>query len=97
MPRRRQKISCKKATGKVEMTEKFNIEDTDEITKAEAERFLLLFEKAFHEYHEKSFKIENMECGDGIVTDFLTAVAKKSENKFCQMFKVNIQFFPINI
>ena len=29
------------------MTKKFNIEDTDEIIKVEAERFLLLFEKAF--------------------------------------------------
>ena len=79
------------------MTEKFSIEDTDEITKAEAERFLLLFEKAFHEYHEKSFKMQNMDCEDSIVTDFLTTVAKKSENKFCQMVKVNRQFFPINI
>ena len=79
------------------MTEKISIEDTDEITKAEAERFLLLFEKAFHEYDEKSFKMGNMDCEDSIVTDFLTTVAKKSENKFCQMFKVNRQFFPINI
>ena len=38
-----------------------------------------------------------MDCEDGIVTDFLTTVAKKSENKFCQMFKANREFFPFNI
>ena len=59
------------------MTEKFNIEDTDEIIKAEAEKLLLYFEKAFNEYHEKKLKEENLDCEHGIVTDFLTKVAKK--------------------
>ena len=93
MPKRRQKVSCKKTTGTVaskkkKKTEEFNIEDTDEIIEAEAERFLLLFEKAFHEYHEKSLKEENIDCEDRVVTDFLTKVAKKSKNTFCQMVKV---------
>ena len=71
------------------MTEKFNIEDTDKIIETEAERFLLLFEKTFNEYHKKNLKEENLDCEDGIVTDFLTKVAKKkSENTFCQMLKV---------
>ena len=51
MPKRRPKISCKKTTdtvaSKKKMTEKLNIEDTDEIIEAEAERLLLLFEKPF--------------------------------------------------
>ena len=50
MPKRRPKISCKKTTDTVaskKMTEKLNIEDTDEIIEAEAERLLLLFEKPF--------------------------------------------------
>ena len=61
---------------KNKLTEKFNIEDTDEIIEAEAERFLLLFKKAFHEYHGKSLKEENIDCEDSVVTDFLTKVAK---------------------
>ena len=84
MPKRRQKISCKKTTGTVaskkkkkKMTEKFNIEDTDEIIEAEAERFLLLFEKTFNEYHEKNLKEESLDCEDSVVTDFLTEVANK--------------------
>ena len=82
MPKRRQKISCKKTTGTVaskkkKKTEKFNIEDTDEIIEAEAERFLLLFEKTFNEYHEKKLKEESLDCEDSIVTDFLTKVANK--------------------
>ena len=60
-----------------EVAEKFNIEDTDEIIKEEAERFLLLFEKTFNEYHEKKLKEENLDCEHGIITDFLTKVAKK--------------------
>ena len=36
------------------MTEKLNIEDTDEIIEAEAERLLLLFEKPFKK--RKKFK-----------------------------------------
>ena len=68
--------------------EEFNIEDTDEIIEAEAERFVLLFEKTFHEYHEKSLKEENIDCEDSVVIDFLTKVAKKSKNIFCQMVKV---------
>ena len=59
------------------MTEKLNIEDTDKIIKVEAERFLLLFEKTFNKYHEKNLKEENLDCEKGIVTDFLTKVAKK--------------------
>ena len=38
------------------MTEKFNIEDTDKIIETEAERFPLLFEKTFNEYHKKNLK-----------------------------------------
>ena len=34
------------------MTKKFNVENTDKI-KAEAERFLILFEKSVNEYHKK--------------------------------------------
>ena len=51
-----QKISCKKSTGTVaskKMTKKFNVENTDKIIKAEAERFLILFEKPVNEYHKK--------------------------------------------
>ena len=61
------------------MTEKFNIVDTDKIIETEAERFLLLFEKTFNEYHKKNLKEENLDCEDGIVTDFLTKVAKKKK------------------
>ena len=70
------------------MTEKFNIEDTDEIIKAETERFLLLFGKKINEYYEKNLKQKNLDCEDGAVTNFLTKIARKSENKFCQMLKV---------
>ena len=69
---------------KQKLTEKLNNEDTNEIIEAEAERFLLLFDKAFHEYHEKILK-------EGVVTDFRTKVAKKNQNTFCQMFKVVTQ------
>ena len=47
---------------KQKLTEKLNNEDTNEIIEAEAERFLLLFDKAFHEYHEKILKEENIDC-----------------------------------
>ena len=69
MTNRRQEISCKKSTGTVvskQMTEKFHIEDTDEIIKAEAERFLLLFEKTFNEYCEKNLKQESLDCEEGV-------------------------------
>ena len=80
MPKSRQKISCKKTSGTVAskiMTEKFNIEDTDEIIEADAEMFLLLFEKPFNEYHEKNLKEKNLDCEYGVVTEFLTKIAKK--------------------
>ena len=57
------------------MTKKLIIEDTDEII--EAERFLLLFEKMFNEYHEKNLKQKSLDCEDGVVTDFLTQAANK--------------------
>ena len=59
------------------MTEKFNIEDTDEIIEADAEMFLLLFEKPFNEYHEENLKEKNLDCEYGVVTEFLTKIAKK--------------------
>ena len=59
------------------MTEKFNIEDTDEIIEVDAEMFLLLFEKPFNEYHEKNLKEKNLDCEYGVVTEFLTKIAKK--------------------
>ena len=64
---------------KQKLTEKLNNKDTNEIIEAEAERFLLLFDKAFHEYHEKILKEENIDCEDGVVTDFRTKVAKKNQ------------------
>ena len=91
MPKRRQKISCKRTTCTIafkKMTEKFNIKTTDEIIETEAERFMLLFEKIFNECREKNLKEENLDCEDGIVTDFLTKVAKKSEDTSHQMLKV---------
>ena len=56
------------------MTEKFNIEDSDKIIKAEVERFLLLCEKTFKEYQQKNLEEENLDSEDGILTDFLTKV-----------------------
>ena len=73
------------------MNEKFNIKTTDEIIETEAERFLLLFEKIFNECREKKLKEENLDCEDGIVTDFLIKVAKKSEDTSRQMIKVSRQ------
>ena len=70
------------------MTEKFNIEDSDEIIKAEVERFLLLFEKTFKEYQQQNLEEENLDSEDGILTDFLTKVEKKSESTFYQILKV---------
>ena len=70
------------------MTEKFNIEDSDEIIKAEVERFLLLFEKTFKEYQQQNLEEENLDSEDGILTDFLTKVEKKSESTFYQTLKV---------
>ena len=73
------------------MNEKFNIKTTDEIIETEAERFLLLFEKIFNECRKKKLKEENLDCEDGIVTDFLIKVAKKSEDTSRQMIKVSRQ------
>ena len=70
------------------MTEKFNIEDSDKIIKAEVERFLLLCEKTFKEYQQKKLEEENLDSEDGILTDFLTKVEKKSESTFYQILKV---------
>ena len=91
MPKRRQKISCKKTTCTValkKMTEKFNIKTTNEVIKTEAERFLLLFEKIFNECHKKNLKEENLDCEDGIVLTSLIRLQKKSEGRFRQMLKV---------
>ena len=87
MPKWKQNIRVQLHQKKKE-TEKFNIGDTDESIELEAERFLLLLEKACHEYHEKCLKDKNINREDGVVTDFLTKVAKKSENTFCQILKV---------
>ena len=79
-PKGDKKLVVKKNTGTVtsiKMTEKFNIEDTYEIKEAEEERFLLFFEKTFNEVHEKNLKEESLDCENGVVTDFLTMVAKK--------------------
>ena len=80
MPKSRQKISCKKTSGTVvskKMTEKLNIEDTDEIIEADAEMFFLLFEKPFNKYHKKKLKEKNLDCEYGVVTEFLTKITKK--------------------
>ena len=59
------------------------IDNSDKFIDAEAEKFLLLFEKIFNEHHEKKLKEENTEnntdldCEDGLVTDFLTKIAKR--------------------
>ena len=53
------------------MTKKFNIEDTDEIIKVEAERFLLLFEKAFKSGKSWLWR----QCCNSVVTK----VAKKNQ------------------
>ena len=63
------------------MTEKFNIEDSDKIIKAEVE-------KTFKEYQQKNLEEENLDSEDGILTDFLTKVEKKSESTFYQILKV---------
>ena len=76
MPKWKQKIRVQ-LHQKKKVSEKFNIEDTAESIELEAERFLLLFEKACHEYHEKCLKDKNINREDGVVTDFLTKVAKK--------------------
>ena len=56
----------------------------EEVVNAEAEKFLLLFEKTFSEHHENILKEEkngekndNLECEDGIVGNILTKIAKK--------------------
>ena len=84
------------------MTEKFHIEDTDEIIKAEAERFLLLFEKTFNEYCEKNLKQKSLDCEEGVVTDALTKVARKIRehilsdaqvSKAAKFLKIIVSFF----
>ena len=54
----------------------------EELVNAEAEKFLLLFEKTFFEHLEKTLKEENIEkksldSEDGIVSDILTKIAKE--------------------
>ena len=68
-----------------------NLDKTEgELVDAEAEKFLLLFDKTFSEHYEKKLNIENdanLDCEDGVVDDILTKIAKKSEKAFTQMKK----------
>ena len=68
-----------------------NLDKTEkELVDAEAEKLLLLFDKAFSEHHEKELNNENdanLDCEDGVVDDALTKTAKKSEKSFTQMKK----------
>ena len=84
------------------MTKKCNIEDTDYIIEAEAERFLLLSEKTFNGHQEKKLKVENLDCEDSVVIAFLTKVAKKirayilsdvSGSKAAKLLKIINSFF----
>ena len=59
------------------------IDNSDKFIDAEAEKYVLLFEKTFNEHHEKKLKEENTEnntnldCEDGLVTEILTKIAKR--------------------
>ena len=69
-----------------------NLDKTEEeLIDAEAENFLLLFDKTFSEHHEKKLNNENdtnLDCEYGVVDDILTKIAKKkSEKAFTQMKK----------
>ena len=70
----------KKVKSETEITD-----DSDKFLDAEAEKFLLLFEKAFNENHEKKLKEENTEnntnldCEDEVATDILTRITKRNQ------------------
>ena len=74
-----------------------NLDKTvEELVDAEAEKFLLLFDKTFSEHYEKKLNNENdanLDCEDGVVDYILTKFAKKNKNKkktekaFAQMKK----------
>ena len=78
-------------TKKAKSAAENNLDKTEgELVDAEAEKFLLLFDKTFSEHYEKKLNNENdanLDCEDGVVDDILTKIAKKSEKAFTQMKK----------
>ena len=52
---------------------------------AEAEKFLLLFDRIFSEYHEKKLNSKNnennanLDCEEGVISNILTKIAKKNQ------------------
>ena len=68
-----------------------NVDKTEEeLVDAKAEKFLLLCNKTFSEYHEKKLNNENnanLDCDDGVVSSSLTKISKKSEKAFTQIKK----------
>ena len=74
-------------------TENSLVKTEEELVDAEAEKFLLLFNKTFSEHQEKKLNNENnennanLDCVDGVVSVILTKIAKKSEKAFTQMKK----------
>ena len=59
------------------------IDNSDKFIDAQAEKYVLLFEKTFNEHHEKKLKEENTENNtnldyeDGLVNDVLTKITKR--------------------
>ena len=70
---------------KAKSNAKNNFDKTgEELVDAEAEKFLLLFDKTFSEHYEKKLNNENdanLDCEDGVADDILTKIAKKQKNK----------------
>ena len=59
---------------------------------AEAEKFLLLFDRTFSEHHEKKFNNENnanLDCEDELVSNILTKNAKKNRERIHSHEKVS--------
>ena len=65
------------------MADRFDVGHCDELINAEAEKFIVLFEKTFSEHHEKYISVEeekkegDFDWRDGVITDFPTKVANK--------------------
>ena len=67
---------------------KTEVELDAELIDAEAEKFLLLFDKTFSEHHQKKLNDANLDCEDGIVDDILTKITKQIRENILSNEKV---------